>query len=603
MALAFGASAQNFNPTVQITNTYEGRIMDVKKPESLMNIPDSVMHFDWQFDYSVFDNPFKGSYEFEPYLMEMRPEPKPYDGKAFYARLGAGYTLHPEALLVYNPKLKGRFSLGVYNDFKGYYGPYDRPCVTKGDEPFARLVVDRKVATPFTAYDLADKFGVNAGYAGKYVDLGVDAGYDLITTGQQRFRDGMFNSMNLGASVASKRGSRLDFNAAYRFRFGGERTDAESLSKFNEKVHAASAGVGYSVSDNLRASLDFNGRWLSDYFVSKGFKGRLYSNMDFIPGVQWRSGRFYAEGGVKVSFASGRCKDLPEAGDIADKGNYVYPQAYVSYGVIPDALKVFAQFRSGNDIRSFHELLEADHYLMPYFVRDLWVPGKVEELKTYLVDNQVERFNVSAGVQGRISSRFQYKADAGYAGYRNALLDRCFLKLPGYSEADDPAVPHYVGVDDLYPGMYRADYNVFYADLLLELTLQSFELSSKVRYEQMQFPGVDKETLDKGLGNYCLPRSPFTGEAKAVYNYNRRIFAGVSAEWATARQSEAPDVAFRSAYRVPGWVDLGVNFEYAISRKFSAWAKGGNLLGQTIQRSLLVAEKGPYFTLGVTFTL
>ena len=35
----------------------------------------------------------------------------------------------------------------------------------------------------------------------------------------------------------------------------------------------------------------------------------------------------------------------------------------------------------------------------------------------------------------------------------------------------------------------------------------------------------------------------------------------------------------------------------------SAWARGGNLLGMTIQRSLLYAEKGPYFTLGICLNL
>ena len=51
------ASAQNLNPTVQVTNDYEGKLMEVNKQNVAMAIPDSLLKFDWNFNYSVFDNP------------------------------------------------------------------------------------------------------------------------------------------------------------------------------------------------------------------------------------------------------------------------------------------------------------------------------------------------------------------------------------------------------------------------------------------------------------------------------------------------------------------------------------------------------------------
>jgi len=68
------------------------------------------------------------------------------------------------------------------------------------------------------------------------------------------------------------------------------------------------------------------------------------------------------------------------------------------------------------------------------------------------------------------------------------------------------------------------------------------------------------------------------------------------------------DCEFSSARKgmdisVPGYADLGLELEYIVNRKFSAWARGGNLLGMTVQRSLLYAEKGPYFTLGICLNL
>ena len=57
-------AAQDLNPTVEVSRQYRGSLLDSEKPSVPMAMPDSVLRFDLEFDYSVFDNPFKGSYEF-----------------------------------------------------------------------------------------------------------------------------------------------------------------------------------------------------------------------------------------------------------------------------------------------------------------------------------------------------------------------------------------------------------------------------------------------------------------------------------------------------------------------------------------------------------
>jgi hypothetical protein len=124
---------------------------------------------------------------------------------------------------------------------------------------------------------------------------------------------------------------------------------------------------------------------------------------------------------------------------------------------------------------------------------------------------------------------------------------------------------------------------------------------------------LDTERLDmdlsaeyaRHLGEYkvgvLLPAS-FTGNASVRYNWMRRIYAGVSCEAATARRGSLTylhsEGAFDRPDLFPGYVDLGVDFEYVLNRKISVWAKGRNLMGMTIQRSIFYAEKGPYFTIG-----
>ena len=72
-AASFVAQAQDIDPTVEVSRVYEGKLIEVHKPSMEMAVPDTAYRFDLDFDYSVFDSPFRGSYEFNPYAMDMRP--------------------------------------------------------------------------------------------------------------------------------------------------------------------------------------------------------------------------------------------------------------------------------------------------------------------------------------------------------------------------------------------------------------------------------------------------------------------------------------------------------------------------------------------------
>ena len=110
-ALAYG---QNLNPTVEVTNAYEGGASSINKPAQKMAVPDTVTRFNLDFDYSVFEKPYRGAYEFSPYYVELKPAPKVSTTGKFYLRAGAGFTLHPELDMVWSPVRKEKFRLNVY---------------------------------------------------------------------------------------------------------------------------------------------------------------------------------------------------------------------------------------------------------------------------------------------------------------------------------------------------------------------------------------------------------------------------------------------------------------------------------------------------------
>ena len=120
-ALAYG---QNLNPTVEVTNAYEGGPSAIAKPAQQLAVPDSVTRFNLDFDYSVFEKPYQGAYEFTPYYVQLKPTPKPSTTEKFYLRAGAGFTLHPELDFVFTPVQKEKFRMSVYATHQSYFGRY-----------------------------------------------------------------------------------------------------------------------------------------------------------------------------------------------------------------------------------------------------------------------------------------------------------------------------------------------------------------------------------------------------------------------------------------------------------------------------------------------
>ena len=127
LSLSMAASAQDLDPTVVVDRVYEGKLMEVHKPVLEMAVPDTVMHFDLDFDYSVFESPYKGSYEFNPYLLSMKPSAAADESGRFYLKAGAGYQLHPTLDLVWSPELPrmdDSFHMDVYARDRSYVGSY-----------------------------------------------------------------------------------------------------------------------------------------------------------------------------------------------------------------------------------------------------------------------------------------------------------------------------------------------------------------------------------------------------------------------------------------------------------------------------------------------
>ena len=565
------ASAQNLDPTVEVNRSYEGKLMEVHKPMLEMAVPDSVLRFDLDFDYEVFDNPYKGAYEFKPYTMELQPVGKAAEQKRLYMRLGAGngleaLSLHPSADFVWSPFLRERFKMDVYARHRSYVGEYrkvDAPDLSQKD-------VNLKMKSSYRRadYDFLTQAGVDARYDWADGTVRLDAGYYGIA---ERYgsQSNMYNALDVRAGVASKDyGQFINYDVYASYRFGIDRYEYKNLVEDSLTEHEI------SVLGKLKAVLMDDHKAMFELGVdnhSYGFAG--VSRLTFAPHYLFRYGNWGFDAGFRI-------EALVHTGDstcFASKGQVVYPDVTVDYQLIPGVMKAYAKIGGGTKVNSFSSLLAENHHFDMYYGH-----GKA------FMDNTIENISAALGLEGRAGARFTYGVRAGYAMYGNAPLETVVVgMLPG----DDQLA--------FMPGIAYAGYQNVYAATDLSWVTERFRVDGNVMYRHSWF-----EDLETRTGGYFLPAA-LTGEVAFEYNWHKRIFLGMDCDFSTGRRQGSvlfPDGTIKPA-KVPGYADLGLNFEYLTTRSFSVWFRGGNLLNRAIQRNLLYAEKGVHLTAGICLNL
>lgn len=578
------ASAQNLNPTVQVTNDYEGKLMEVNKQNVAMAIPDSLLKFDWNFNYSVFDNPYRGAYEFSPYRIDMKPDPTRRDNGSFYLRAGAGYSLHPEAQMVFTPATKGRFGISVYDDFKGYSGMYHAISATRGTGNYL-VAPDGE----YKGYDFANRLGTTLRYDAASTVITLDGGFDILRTKEQFFGG---NKANGGSAVLRVRSiDDSDFNYDFSLGWNGLKNTAldETFSSkyalfYKENDLGIDAALGYRLAE--KHAIRFGTSWHHIIFSERD-RTAYADRVEIVPSYCFSEDGFSVSAGIRfadvwreyeydASYSSQYSESFPAADY---KGRKLYPEFHLSYEAIPDKLVLSAKVVGGQTFNTYASYLKGNHHLP-----DVMSGGYFCNLG----DATVNTFDAGIGISGRVRSIFQYGAEAGYARYYNAPMVGIGILYSIPSDESSSVSEHFT------PVVNMMNYNLLYAGLNGVLGTDRVDASARVRLQKSLKP-----EMEKGVFAVTLP--VISGSADFVYNWNRRVFAGLSAEWASSREGEDLYSSYGNFNdcHVPGWIDLGVTAEFRMNNHFSIWAEGRNLLNQTVMRNFMIAEKGPYATAGI----
>lgn len=420
------AFAQNLNPTVEVTNTYIREASGIEKPVLLLQMPDSVQHFNLDFDYSVRNTPYQGAYEFKPYLVQLRPMPRPSEEGTFYLSAGLGYRAHPELTLVWTPVKTQKFRLNVFADHYSYWGKY-RNLRANTETHLVEDTGDR-----YSGKSMHTDAGANAVFGWTGGQLTADLRYRNIL-GEDM---GGFHSNNLFQGQARLKSTPGDL-FSYEV---GTHISSLGMDDFSEFHTVTDASVDFRVGMHhfgLAAGMESVGRDGDNAF-----------DVALTPRYILTAGRFLLNLGVKFSyiFAS-------EHSTYKTKSDFVFPAVNVSFEAIPKALVLQAWATGGDNLNVYSRMVDANPFLYGFHA-----PGTG-------YDNSTERVNVGLGARGSIAGRFTYNLKAGYAYWKNALVW-------GY-------------VADSYPAAfaYADPYHLFYVDLKASWKNEFLEVDGSLTYK------------------------------------------------------------------------------------------------------------------------
>jgi len=549
------SAAQNLNPEIVVTNEYETKMADAPKQGVPLVVPDTLKTFNLNFDYSVFDNPYEGSYEFSPYVVSLKPELSANELRRLWLRAGAGYTLHPVLKAAWTPLRRDAVNMTVFQDFHGYAGNY------------RSVLPDMSVSKErvFGGYDLSETAGVEALVYTGSVDLKAAVRYDGIYAGEPSMSD---SYGNVGASlrVRSNGGDTSPFTYDFGFSIDGasDRTPDKGTMRENRfslsgTIEPSFAGLGFRTLADIAL----------DCASYKGGPDCESVIVGLTPKAVFRLGPVGISAGVKLAYAGG----IDNAGvQFQTPGQVAYPDVHACVGLVGDALNIHADITGGVRAVTYNELKGKNHH----FRFDSPVRGA-------LLDNAVERANFTFGLRGRVSDWLQYDASTGYGFYANAPME--FLTLS--------TVDNTVGT-----GFCFEDYGMFHADL-----------GAFVKTSEVLFDAVLKYRGAK-LYNDCaaaIQSAPFSGNFRFMYNWSSRVMAGLSCDACSARKARVAvwDGTSNSLCetKISGWIDLGLLCEYKLSEVWSVWLQAGNLLNSNIRRNPIYVEDGMSCTVGISLDL
>ena len=560
-----GAWAQN--EVIDVTSTYQAAPPEVQKAELPMALPDSLLRFDLDYKYSVFDSPYQGSRSFEPYYIGIQPVAVP-QRKMLYVKAGAGYTLHPTLDVVFTPESKFNVALTARHD--SYFGNWK----SLGFDQSGDIIRIKPVADSYWGRDMVNSLGVSASHTSDNWSARFAAGYDGISAKDQALSRDLHSGYLRAEAGTTELDARLFWKGSVEYRFSNDgMRGVMSNRHITENAVRAAFSFGPQMSPGHRAVADLD----LDVAAYGGYIHSLVGMLTLTPHYDFENEFWRFSLGARLPMMIRRewSDKLPlhEGAEGMHVGRWrlPIPVASVEYIAYSDLLVPYVALGGDVTVNRWTSLVGGNHFIDP--TRVIFSQSPME--------NSYDRLRLSFGFRGRISHSIAYDLSAGYASVHNGLTDAIQLPLPGIAA--------------MRATYAYADSGMAFARAKFNYRENGFTIDGDFTWRNLSY---DDRADAAAQGITYIAPSHFAGLFQFGYDWHGRLYTGFRFGFESLRKGAGAE-----KYRVPGWVDLGIDARYVLNRRLSFWATAGNFMGQTIQRTFLHAQSGGFVTGGIIFTL
>ena len=572
--LLAGVSAWAQHEVIDVTSTYEAAPPEVKKAELPMAVPDSLLRFDLDYSYSVFDSPYQGSRSFEPYYIGIQPVAA-QQRKVLYVKAGAGYSLRPTLDVVFTPESK--FNVAVTARHDSYYGNWKRVGFA-GDPTRDDIIPIKKIGDSYWGRDMVNSLGVSASHSSDNWSARFAAGYDGVSA-KDRFLSRNLHSGYLRADAGTtEMDAKLFWKGSVEYRFSADGwTNTFGASHITENVVRAGFSFGPQIASGNRAVVDLN----LDVAGYGGYFHSLVGMLTLTPHYDFENEFWRFSIGAKIPLMIRRDWSEQQPYHAGAEGMHVgrwrlpIPVASVEYIAYSDLLVPYVALGGDVTVNRWTSLVGSNHFRDPMDV----------SYSQASMENSYEPLRLTVGFRGRITHTIAYDLSAGYISVHNGLTDAIQIKMP-----EPPA--YAISPTCLYA---YADSGMAFARAKFNYREDGFTIDGDFTWRNLSYDDR-AEAAARDL-TYIAP-SHFAGLFQFGYDWHGRLYTGFRFSFESERKG-----AGWAGFCVPGWIDLGLDARYVLNRRLSLWATAGNFLGQTIQRTLLHAPSGGFVTAGLIFTL
>ncbi len=395
----------------------------------------------------------------------------------------------------------------------------------------------------FTPYyrDRVASLGTDFRFDWKSGSFMVDAGYTA-TAGSDVWADVQTHGLKLNAVLAGKLRNVYSYGVSNRLVYSRNPLVKELHNTTSLNFGMPLAGGALSV--GLKADV-LN-------FANASLSGTA-ALFELSPAYSFVSGRLSFRGGLRLGFMLRSDAALAPGGS-----GIIYPDVDVSYVVLDEKMTAFATATGGDRFHTFEGTLSSNHFLGSF---------------GFTPDVSVMRIKTTIGVKGTLWSRLQYNVHGGYYRLNNALGY-------GYSTAGAGYTPIVA---------YMCPLNSFFGSAELLWSSQHLKVHALVYYQHTLKPSYQNEVQKR-----LFSPAPLMVDVDASYVFAGRFTLGADV------QIRGDKASFYAT--LPGYTDLGLDASFKMNRHWNFWARLGNILNQSIQRTPFHAEEGLYFTLGAELT-